>query len=81
MELEQEIIFDRTAGMKGREIWAFVEGKLPDEPVYAGRTYRDAPDIDGYVFISGADTELMTGDFVKVRITGSMDYDLTAEII
>ena len=52
MELEQEIIFDRTAGMKGREIWAFVEGKLPDEPVYAGRTYRDAPDIDGYVFIS-----------------------------
>ncbi len=81
MELEQEIIFDRTAGMKGREIWAFIEGKLPDEPVYAGRTYRDAPDIDGYVFISGADTELMTGDFVKVRITGSMDYDLTAEII
>ena len=81
MELEQEIIFDRTAGMKGREIWAFVEGKLPDEPVYAGRTYRDAPDIDGYVFIYGADTELMTGDFVKVRITGSMDYDLTAEII
>ncbi len=81
MELEQEIIFDRTAGMKGREIWAFVEGKLPDEPVYAGRTYRDAPDIDGYVFISGADTELMTGDFVKVRITGSMDYDLAAEII
>lgn len=81
MELEQEIIFDRTAGMKGREIWAFVEGKLPDEPVYAARTYRDAPDIDGYVFISGAETELMTGDFVKVRITGSMDYDLTAEII
>ncbi len=81
MELEQEIIFDRTAGMKGREIWAFIEGKLPDEPVYAGRTYRDAPDIDGYVFIYGADTELMTGDFVKVRITGSMDYDLTAEII
>ena len=81
MELEQEIIFDRTAGMTGREIWAFIEGKLPDEPVYAGRTYRDAPDIDGYVFISGADTELMTGDFVKVRITGSMDYDLTAEII
>ena len=81
MELEQEIIFDKTAGMEGEAVWAFIEGKLPDENVYAARTYRDAPDIDGYVFVSGAGTELMTGDLVKVRITGSLDYDLTAEII
>lgn len=81
MELEQEIIFDKTAGMKGQKIQAFVEGKLADEHIYAARTYRDAPDIDGYVFISGADTELMTGDFVSVRITGSLDYDLTADIL
>lgn len=65
----------------GEAVWAFIEGKLPDENVYAARTYRDAPDIDGYVFVSGAGTELMTGDFVKVRITGSLDYDLTAEIL
>lgn len=81
MELEQEIIFDKTASMKGQDIWAFVEGKLPDENIYAARTYRDAPDIDGYVFVSDADTELMTGDFIKVRITGSLDYDLTATFI
>ncbi len=81
MELEQEIIFDKTAGMKGQTVWAFIEGKLAGENVYAARTYRDAPDIDGYVFITGAQTELMTGDFARVRITGSMDYDLTAELI
>ena len=51
MELEQEIIFDKTAGMEGEAVWAFIEGKLPDENVYVARTYRDAPDIDGYVFV------------------------------
>ncbi len=81
MELEQEIIFDQTKNRKGQIIEAFVEGKLPDENIYAARTYRDAPDIDGYVFLSGADTQLMTGDFVNARVTGSLDYDLTAEII
>ena len=65
--------------MKGQTIWAFVEGKLPDENVYVARSYRDAPDIDGLVFIT-SQTELITGDFVKVRITGAMDYDLTAEL-
>lgn len=80
MELEQEIIFDKTAELKGTETVAFIEGCLPDEHVYVGRTYRDAPDIDGYVFIT-SDTELMTGDLANVRITGSMDYDLTAELI
>lgn len=80
MELEQEIIFDKTQEMTGQTIWAFVEGWLPDEHVYAARSYRDAPDIDGYVFISAGEAEFMSGDFVKVKITGSMDYDLTAEV-
>lgn len=80
MELEQEIIFDLTETMKGKEIRAFVEGKLPDENVYVARSYRDAPDIDGYVFIT-SETELITGDFVKVRVTGAVDYDLVAEQI
>ncbi len=80
MELEQEIIFDKTQEMTGQTIWAFVEGWLPDERVYAARSYRDAPDIDGYVFISAGEAEFMSGDFVKVKITGSMDYDLTAEV-
>ena len=80
MELEQEIIFDKTQEMTGQTIWAFVEGWLPDERVYAARSYRDAPDIDGYVFISAGEAEFMSGDFVKLKITGSMDYDLTAEV-
>ncbi len=80
MELEQEIIFDKTQEMTGQTIWAFVEGWLPDERVYAARSYRDAPDIDGYVFISAGEAEFMSGNFVKVKITGSMDYDLTAEV-
>lgn len=80
MELEQEIIFDKTADLKGTKTVAFVEGYLPEEHVYVGRTYRDAPDIDGYVFIT-SDTELMTGDLANVRITGSVDYDLTAELL
>ena len=69
-----------TETMKGKEIRAFVEGKLPDENVYVARSYRDAPDIDGYVFIT-SETELITGDFVKVRVTGAVDYDLVAEQI
>lgn len=81
MALQQEIAFDKTAGMEGEVTWALIEGRLPDENVYVARTYRDAPDIDGYVFVSGADRELMTGDFAKVRITGSLDYDLTAELV
>ncbi len=81
MELEQEIIFEKTAGMKGQVICAFIEGKLPDENVYVARAYRDAPDVDGYVFVSGADTELLTGEFVKARVTGSLDYDLMAEYL
>ncbi len=81
MQLEQEIIFEKTADMKGQTVWAFVEGKLTGENVYAARTYRDAPDIDGYVFIADAETELMTGDFARVQVTGSLDYDLTAELL
>lgn len=80
MELEQEIIFDQAEAMRDETIWVFVEGKLADENVYVARSYRDAPDIDGYVFLS-SDTELMTGDFVQARITGAMDYDLTAKLI
>ena len=80
MELQQEIIFDKNESLKGTEIWVMIEGKVEDENAYIGRTYRDAPDIDGYVFIT-TDEELMTGNFVKVRITGALDYDLIGEIV
>ena len=56
-----------------------VEGKVADEPAYIGRTYKDAPGVDGYIFIQTGEM-LMSGDFVKVRVTGAMDYDLIGEI-
>lgn len=59
---------------------AVIEGKVADENAYIGRTYMDAPNIDGYVFIH-TDEALMTGDFVKVKITASSDYDLIGELV
>jgi ribosomal protein S12 methylthiotransferase len=80
MELEQEIIFDKNEEMTGKELYAFIEGKVADENAYIGRTYKDAPDIDGYIFINTSE-ELMTGDFVKVKVTGAYEYDLIGEIL
>ncbi|MDE6607382.1 MAG: TRAM domain-containing protein, partial [Lachnospiraceae bacterium] len=56
-----------------------VEGKIADEDAYVARTYKDAPEVDGYIFIHTGEM-LMTGDFVKVRVTGSYEYDLIGEI-
>lgn len=80
MELQEEIIYDRNEEMKGRELWVMIEGGVDGEHAYVGRTYRDAPEIDGYVFID-TDETLMTGDFVKVRITGAYEYDLIGEMM
>ena len=79
MTLQQEIISESGSAMAGRVMDAMVEGKLADEDVYIARTYRDAPNVDGFVFIH-THASLMTGDFVKVKVTGSNDYDLIGEI-
>lgn len=80
MELQEEVIFDKNETMKGKELYAFIEGKVADENVYVGRTYRDAPNVDGYVFVN-TEEELVTGDIVKVKITGAYEYDLIGEIV
>ncbi|NLL92927.1 MAG: 30S ribosomal protein S12 methylthiotransferase RimO [Clostridiales bacterium] len=80
MSLQQEIAFDKSNDMIGRELLAIVDGKLPDENAYIGRTYMDAPGIDGNIFIQTGE-ELMSGDFVKVKVTGAMEYDLIGEVI
>lgn len=80
MELQEEVIFDKNETMIGTELYAFIEGKVADENAYIGRTYRDAPNVDGYIFIN-TDEELMTGDVVKVCVTGAYEYDLIGEII
>ena len=79
MELQQEIAFDKAAEMTGREVLVMIEGKVADENAYVGRTYKDAPNVDGLVFVN-TDLDLMTGDFVPVKITGSYEYDLIGEI-
>ena len=79
MELQQEIAFEKSEEKVGKEMLAVVEGMVADENTYIGRTYMDAPGIDGYVFIQTTET-LMTGDFVRVRITGASDYDLIGEL-
>ena len=80
MELQQAIAFEKAENMAGRELMVMVEGFLPEENVYVTRTYRDAPNVDGLLFLS-CDSELMTGDFVQVQVTGSHEYDLTGEVI
>lgn len=80
MELQQDIAFEKSERRIGQEMLAVIEGKVADENAYIGRTYMDAPNIDGYVFIH-TDEALMTGDFVKVKITASSDYDLIGELV
>lgn len=79
MELQQEIAFEKAGTMVGRVLTVMVEGKVADEDAYVARTYRDAPGVDGYLFINTT-ANLMTGDFVKVQVTDSNEYDLIGEI-
>lgn len=79
MELQQEIVFEKAEEMVGQVLTVMVEGKIADEDVYVSRTYRDAPNVDGYLFINSS-ANLMTGDFVKVLVTDSNEYDLIGEI-
>lgn len=79
MELQQEIAFEKAEDMVGRVLTVMVEGKIAEEDAYVTRTYRDAPGVDGYLFLNTG-ANLMTGDFVKVRVTGSNEYDLIGEI-
>lgn len=79
MELQQEIAFDRAEEMVGRVLDCMIEGRVADEDAYVARTYRDAPNVDGYLFLNTS-ANLMTGDFVKVLVTDSNEYDLVGEL-
>jgi len=80
MALQHGISQELTAEKVGKVMKVLIEGKITDEDVYIGRTYQDAPDIDGEVFVE-YEGELISGDFVDVRITAANDYDLIGEII
>lgn len=80
MSIQQDIAFEMSESRIGREMLVMIEGKLADENAYVGRTYMDAPGVDGNIFIT-TDADLMTGDFVKVKVTGAVEYDLIGEIL
>lgn len=80
MELQQDIAFDLAEDMIGKEVLVLIEGKVADENAYVGRTYKDAPNVDGLIFVN-TEEELMSGDFAKVRVTGALEYDLIGEIV
>lgn len=80
MQLQQEISADRSAAMIGRIVKVMIEGFIPEDNTYVGRSYKDAPNVDGLVFVE-CDRELMSGDFIDVKITGSTEYDLIGTIV
>ena len=80
MELQQDIAFDLAEDMIGKEVLVLIEGKVADENAYVGRTYKDAPNVDGLIFVN-TEEELMSGDFARVKVTGALEYDLIGEII
>lgn len=80
MELQQEISYEKNQNLIGSVQRVLIEGYLVDDDVYVGRTYRDAPGVDGIVFVS-APYELISGSFVDVKITEANEYDLTGVIV
>ena len=79
MELQHDIVFDQAEDRIGEELLVMIEGKVADENAYVGRTYMDAPGVDGLIFIN-TDLDLMSGDFVRAKVTGALEYDLIGEI-
>ena len=79
MELQQEISAEKGERMIGRELLCMIEGQISGESAYIARTYADAPQVDGYIFVQSGE-QMVTGDFVKVKVTGALEYDLIGEV-
>ena len=79
-ELQQAISYEAAEAMRDTQLTVIVDGYLPEEDVYVTRSYKDAPDIDGLVFVY-SNRELMTGDMIDVRITDAREYDLEGVLI
>lgn len=79
MELQQEVSLDKSAAMVGKTVQVMIEGKIADDDAYVGRSYKDAPNVDGYVFVN-TNAQLMSGQIVSMNITGAMEYDLIGEL-
>lgn len=79
MSLQQEISLEKGNERIGQELLVMIEGKVSGESAYIGRTYADAPKVDGYLFVQTGEL-LVTGDFARVRVTGALEYDLIGEL-
>ena len=79
MLIQQEIAFGKAEERIGEEYDVLVEGRIPEDEVYVGRTYLDAPEVDGFVFFE-SDRELVSGELVRVRIVDCNEYDLIGEL-
>lgn len=80
MELQQAVSYDKAQEMIGKQVKVLIEGYLYDEDIYVGRTYKDAPKVDGCIFVK-SEEEIISGDFVEVMITSASEYDLIGEVI
>jgi ribosomal protein S12 methylthiotransferase len=80
MQLQQSIVFARTSQLIGKHYRVLIEGRIAEEEnVYIGRTYMDAPSVDGFLFLK-SDIELISGDIVDAKVTGAKGYDLVGEL-
>ena len=79
MLIQQEIAFGKAEERIGEEYDVLVEGKIPEDDIYVGRTYLDAPEVDGFVFFE-SDREIVSGELVRVRIVDCNEYDLIGEL-
>ena len=79
MLCQKDISLSNNEKYIGRVLKVFIEGKLPEDGVFIGRTYRDTPSVDGFIFVN-SDTELVSGQFVDVEVTGYDEYDLIGDV-
>jgi ribosomal protein S12 methylthiotransferase len=81
MKLQQSVVFAHTSQLVGNTYQVLIEGKITEEEnVYIGRTYMDAPQVDGFIFLTSTQ-ELMSGDIVEAVVTGARGYDLVGELV
>lgn len=78
MLCQKDISLSNNKNYIGRTLKVFIEGKLPEDGVFIGRTYRDTPSVDGFIFVN-SDIELVSGQFVDVEVTGFDEYDLIGD--
>ncbi|BCX05979.1 MAG: ribosomal protein S12 methylthiotransferase RimO [Candidatus Roseilinea sp.] len=78
MRRQQQISLAKNQRFIGATLTTLIEGNDPEQNISVGRTYRDAPEVDGLVIVEGT---LPAGEMVPVKITGALEYDLTGAVM